>query len=155
MAPNSAPLNDRIASILSELTEFINDGIAGYDRAARESANPEFQNYYRDLADQRRKFADELNMQITRFGGIPERDTTIKGKFYRQWMDLKAAFAGSDERAILDSNIYGEEWAQKAFNDALDNYELPDDLRTLIERQRQLSLETYSRQQQMKVALPA
>jgi uncharacterized protein (TIGR02284 family) len=70
-------------------------------------------------------------------------------------MDVKAALTGSDERAILDSNLYGEEWAQKAFNDALENPDLPTDIRQMVERQKQLSLEAYRRQEQMKLVMPA
>ncbi len=150
-----ATQSESIVDSLKELTEFVNDGIAGYERAVKETKNPQFETYYQDLVQQRRKFANELNALIGRFGGTAETDTTIKGKFFRQWMDIKAAFTDSDERAILDSNMYGEEWAQKAFNDALDNPNLPMDVRQLLERQRQLSTEAYRRQEQMKAAMPS
>jgi uncharacterized protein (TIGR02284 family) len=148
-----ATQSESIVDSLKELTEFVNDGIAGYERAVKETKNPQFETYYQDLVQQRRTFANELNALIGRFGGAAETDTTIKGKFFRQWMDIKAAFTDSDERAILDSNMYGEEWAQKAFNDALDNPNLPMDVRQLLERQRQLSTEAYRRQEQMKAAM--
>ena len=34
-------------------------------------------------------------------------------------MDAKAVVTGRDEKSILDSNIYGEEWAIKAYVEAL------------------------------------
>lgn len=150
-----ATQSENIVDSLKELTEFVNDGVTGYERAAKETKNPQFESFYQDLVQQRRSFANELNALIGRFGGTAETDTTLKGKFFRQWMDIKAAFTGSDERAILDSNLYGEEWAQKAFNDALENPDLPTDVRQLLERQRQLSIEAYRRQEQMKAAMPS
>ena len=150
-----ATQSENIVDTLKELTEFVNDGIAGYQRAARETKNPQFESYYLDLVQQRQAFASELNAMIGRFGGTAETDTTLKGKFLRQWMDVKAALTGSDERAILDANLYGEEWAQKAFNEALENPDLPTDIGHMIERQKQISLEAYRRQEQMKLVMPA
>jgi uncharacterized protein (TIGR02284 family) len=145
-----ATTSENIVDTLQELTEFVNDRIEGYERAVEESKNPEFQSYYRKLASQSTDFSTELNTFIRSYGGDMERDTTIKGKFYRQWMDLKATFTGRDEEAIIGSNIYGEEWAIKAYKDALENGNLPPEIRQVVERQYQSSLETYNQLKQMK-----
>jgi uncharacterized protein (TIGR02284 family) len=142
--------NKRTTDVLQELTEFVNDRIEGYEYAAKESTNPVNQAYYRELSNQSRTFANELNSIISRHGGSTERDTTIKGKFYRQWMDLKATLTGADEDAIIGSNIYGEEWAQKAYDDALSSHELPQDVRQIVEKQKNASLATLERLRQMK-----
>ena len=145
-----ASYNENVVDVLRELTEFVNDGKEGYEKAAEETKNAEFSAYYRSLALQRANFAQELNRLITSYGGEPETDTTFKGKLYRQWMDVKAAFAGRDEDAILGSNIYGEEWAQKAYNDALEEGVLPQEARAVVDRQRQASQEAYAKLNQMK-----
>jgi uncharacterized protein (TIGR02284 family) len=145
-----ASTSENIVDTLQELTEFVNDRIEGYERAVKESTNPEFQAYYRKLASQSTDFSNELNTFIRSYGGDMERDTTLKGKFYRQWMDLKATFTGRDEEAIIGSNIYGEEWAIKAYRDALDNGNLPPEIRQVVERQYQASLETYNQLKNMK-----
>jgi uncharacterized protein (TIGR02284 family) len=145
-----ASTSENIVDVLQELTEFVNDRIEGYERAVKESKNPEFQTYYRKLASQSTDFSNELNSYIRSYGGDMERDTTIKGKFYRQWMDVKAAFTGRDEEAILGSNIYGEEWAIKAYNDALESGNLPPEIRQAVDRQRQASIQTYNQLKQMK-----
>lgn len=145
-----ATSSENIVDTLQELTEFVNDRIEGYERAVKESKNPEFQSYYRKLASQSTDFSNELNTFIRSYGGEMERDTTLKGKFYRQWMDVKAAFTNRDEEAVLGNNIYGEEWAIKAYKDALDNGNLPPEIRMVVERQYQTSLETYNQLKQMK-----
>ncbi len=150
-----ATQSEHTVDSLRELAEFVNDGIAGYERAARQSKNPQFANFYEDLVNQRRSFSQELNALIGRYGGEAQTDTTVEGKFFRQWMEVKAAFSGEDERAILESNLYGEEWAQKAFNDTLENPDLPIEVRQLLESQRQHSIEAFRRQEQMKLVMPA
>ncbi|MBC7922871.1 MAG: PA2169 family four-helix-bundle protein [Ferruginibacter sp.] len=142
--------NQEVVDILQELTEFVNDGKEGYEKAAKETKDAQNEAYYRSISLQRTNFAQELNQLIRTYGGEAETDTTLKGKVYRQWMDLKATFTGRDEGAILDSNIYGEEWAQKAYNDALENTNLPPDVRQVVEAQRKTSQEVYAQLNQMK-----
>ncbi len=150
-----ATTGENIVDTLQELTEFVNDRREGYERAAKESKNPEFQAYYRQLSNQSANWSNELNAYIRSYGGSAETDTTIKGKFYRQWMDLKAAFTGNDEEAVLGNNIHGEEWAIKAYDDALDSGNLPPEVRQVVDMQRQKSIETYNRLKQMKSVVGA
>jgi uncharacterized protein (TIGR02284 family) len=145
-----ASTSENIVDTLQELTEFVNDRREGYERAVKESKNPEFQAYYRKLSSESADFSNELNSYIRSYGGDPERDTTIKGKFFRQWMDVKAAFTGSDERAIIDSNIYGEEWALKAYDDALNSGTLPPEIRQAVDKQKAASLKAYNELKSMK-----
>ncbi|TXK52097.1 PA2169 family four-helix-bundle protein [Pontibacter qinzhouensis] len=142
--------DEEVVQVLQELTEFVNDRVKGYEHAANETKNPGHISFYRELASQSRKFADELNKEISTFGGNPETDTTIKGKFYRQWMDLKATLTGKDENAIINSNLYGEEWAQKAYDDALASAALPQGLQQIVERQKQASLQACDQLKKMK-----
>ncbi len=145
-----ASTSENIVDTLQELTEFVNDRIEGYERALRESKNPEFQAYYRKLSSQSADFANELNSYIRSYGGDPEKSTTIKGKFYRQWMDVKAAITGTDENAIIGSNIYGEEWALKAYDDALNSGTLPPEIRQAVDKQKAASLQAYNELSRMK-----
>lgn len=147
----SATENQKVVEVLRELNEFVHDGLEGYERAAKESTDDARIDMYQHLSQQRLAFANELNQIIQRHGGSPERDTTNKGKLYRQWMDFKAALTGRDEAAILSSNIYGEEWAQKAYRDALDE-DLPYDVRGVLLRQREASAEALRRLHQIREA---
>ncbi|WP_062544325.1 ferritin-like domain-containing protein [Rufibacter tibetensis] len=133
----------RVVQVLKELNEFVHDGLEGYERAARESTDTLRQDAYRRFSQQRLAFANELNQIIQQHGGTPERDTTAKGKLYRQWMDFKAAISGGNEEGILGSCIHGEEWAQKAYRDALD-HDLPAEVRGTILRQREASTDVLT-----------
>lgn len=145
----SANEKQKVVQVLKELNEFVHDGLEGYERAAQESKDELRQDIYRKFSQQRLAFANELNMIIQNHGGSPERDTTAKGKLYRDWMDFKAALTGFNEEAILGSCIYGEEWAQKAYRDALD-HELPAEVRGAVLRQREASTDVLARLHQLR-----
>ncbi|WP_048825598.1 ferritin-like domain-containing protein [Hymenobacter sp. DG25B] len=135
---------------LHELLLFVNDRIEGYQRAASESKDTQRTGYYKQLVSQSQRFANELNDYLRRQGDDRETGTTIKGKLYRGWMDTKAALTGFDEESILGSNIYGEEWAIKAYKDALNSGSLSGSVRQAVERQYAQSQKTYQELKRME-----
>ncbi|WP_426058435.1 PA2169 family four-helix-bundle protein [Hymenobacter sp. B1770] len=138
------------ADALHELLLFVNDRVAGYQRAADESKDAELQSYYKHLMQQSKDFSRKLNLYLGEQDGGSETSTTLKGKFYRAWMDSKAAITGYSETAILGSNVYGEEWALKAYEEALQNKSLNWALRSEIQRQYTQSQKTYERLQDLQ-----
>ncbi|NEM99356.1 ferritin-like domain-containing protein [Pontibacter burrus] len=144
-------MNNRTAEVLNELTQFVNDRIEGYKTAARDTRDPAHKAYYNELVNQSQQFSNELNSTLRSVGGDSQRSTTIKGKIFRGWMDVKSGITGKDEKAIIESNLYGEEWAQKAYNDALENRtELPNEVVQMVEKQKQASIATCEHLKQMK-----
>jgi uncharacterized protein (TIGR02284 family) len=133
------------AATLDELLYFVNDRIEGYQRAVAESHDAELRGYYKQLVSQSQQFATDLNTYLTQEGGERETSTTLKGKLYRAWMDAQAAVTGRDEKTILGANIYGEEWALKAYKEALGDQTLTGAMRQAVERQYALSQKTYDR----------
>jgi len=138
------------AKPLHELLLFVNDRVEGYQRAAHESQDADLRGYYEQLADQSQQFARRLNGYLRAEDGGKETGTTFKGKLYRAWMETKAAITGYSEEAVLGSNVYGEEWALKAYEEALDNPHLTGSLRREIQRQYDQSQQTYQRLQQLQ-----
>ncbi|ALD21689.1 ferritin-like domain-containing protein [Hymenobacter sp. DG25A] len=138
------------ADALQELLLFVNDRVAGYQRAATESKDPELKGYYSQLVNQSRQFANKLNDYLRQLDVSQERGTTLKGKLYRGWMDAKATFTGFDENAILGANIYGEEWALKAYREALQAPGLSGEIRQEIVRQYGQAQDTYQRLKSME-----
>jgi len=141
-------------NVLQELNQFVNDRIEGYKHAAELTKNPAHQSFYKDLLNQSKQFSNEINRTISQFGGESQQSTTVKGKIFRGWMDVKNTIAGQDEEAVIKSNLTGEEWAQKAYNDALDHRaELPENVVQMVEKQKQASLTTCERLRQMKESI--
>ncbi|WP_400193269.1 PA2169 family four-helix-bundle protein [Hymenobacter sp. B81] len=148
-ATKRRPAGDQAAT-LHELLLFVNDRIEGYQRAVDESKDSELKGYYKQLVSQSQQFSNELNEYLRHQAGGRETGTTLKGKLYRGWMDAKAALTGRDEKAILGSNIYGEEWALKAYEEALNDGSLTGTLRTAVQRQFNQSKKTHHKLQQLK-----
>jgi uncharacterized protein (TIGR02284 family) len=142
--------NSKLADTLNELTLFVNDRIEGYKTAAHETKDPQNKAYYEQLVQQSEQFVSQLNGFAKAAGGDAESSTTLKGKFYRGFMDAKALVTNRSEASILDSNIYGEEWAIKAYVEALASEELTGPARQAVERQHQASQETLRKLQQLK-----
>jgi len=142
--------NSKLADTLNELTLFVNDRIEGYKTAAHETKDPQNQAYYQQLVQQSEQFVSQLNDFAKAAGGDAESSTTLKGKFYRGFMDAKALVTNRSEASILDSNIYGEEWAIKAYAEALASEELTGAARQAVERQHQASQDTLRKLQQLK-----
>jgi len=142
--------NPNLVDTLNELALFINDRIEGYKTAAKESKDPQNQKYYQQLVQQSEQYVSEINGFARSAGGDAESSTTLKGKFYRGFMDAKALVTNRDEASILDSNIYGEEWALKAYREALEHDELTGPARQAVERQFKTAQQTYEELKRMK-----
>jgi uncharacterized protein (TIGR02284 family) len=133
------------AATLDELLYFVNDRIKGYQRAVEESEDAQLRGYYKQLVSQSQQFATDLNTHLTREGGEREESTTLKGKVYRAFMEAQAAVTGHSEKSLLAFNIHGETWALKAYKEALADQTLTGPIRQSVERQYQLSQQTYER----------
>lgn len=133
------------AATLDELLHFVNDRIAGYQRAVDESQDVQLRGYYKQLVSQSQQFATDLNTYLTREGGEREERTTLKGKLYRAFMEAQAVVTGHSEKSLLAFNIHGETWALKAYEEALADQTLTGAMRLAVERQHHLSRQTYER----------
>jgi uncharacterized protein (TIGR02284 family) len=131
--------NENLIEVLNDLIRINNDRTAGYQRASDEARDMDvdLQAMFNRMADESRQYATELTAEVGRMGGDPATGTTASGKIYRAWMDVKATFTGKDRTAILASCEYGEDAAQRAYEDALaSDAELPANIRQVITNQK-------------------
>ena len=122
---------------------FVNDRIEDYKKVAEESQDSQLRAYYQQLTSQSQQFSRDLNDHLRRLGGEPQISTTLKGKVYRRFMAVASTVTGHDEKTILASNIYGEEWAIKAYEEVLSGRTLTGPLRQVVERQYAQSRKTH------------
>ncbi|MEO5657225.1 MAG: PA2169 family four-helix-bundle protein [Nitrospiria bacterium] len=139
-----AMTNDHIISTLNNLIETCTDGENGFRTAAESLTNPELMRLCRQYEPQRRRFADELQAEVRRLGGDPERGGSLAGVLHRGWINIKSAVTGGKEDGILQEAQRGEEAALKNYDEAL-QAGLPPDLRSIIERQRREIHTAYER----------
>lgn len=124
--------------VLNDLIEINNDRIEGYEKAIRDIDNSDvdLKAIFSKMADESRGYVHELTNQISQLGGDTETGTTVSGKVYRAWMDVKSTFTGSNRTSVLELCEFGEDAAQKAYNAALaTSQELPTNTRLLIAQQ--------------------
>lgn len=130
--------------VLNTLIVINNDRIAGYETASEETEESDLKNLFVDLQRTSRNCKSELINEIIKLGGTAEEDgTKITGKFFRVWMEVKAALTGNDRKAILNSCEYGESVAVQTYDDALRNNieELTDEQKAMLTAQ-QILLQT-------------
>lgn len=129
--------NTETVSILNDLVEILNDRIEGYTKAKEEleGKEPDLDALFLGFIDESRVLRNELGTEVEVLKGEIDGDTTGRGKIYRAWMDIKAAF-NSDRHSVLASCEYGEDAAQRAYQLALDEDGLPAHLREIIETQK-------------------
>jgi len=131
--------NKDVIEVLNDLIRINNDRTAGYMRAAEDTKNVDvdLRTIFERMADESRQNAIELTAQVGRMGGEPATGTTTSGKIYRAWMNVKDMFTGKDRHALLASCEYGEDAAQRAYDDALaSDAPLTTDVRQLITSQK-------------------
>lgn len=127
--------NNENAEILNDLIQINNDRIEGYEKAIKDTGmgDNDLRGLFQSMANESRQYVAELQQYVVREGEEPAKDTTVRGKIYRAWMDVKATFSGHDRKSILESCEYGEDAAQRAYERALeDSEDVSPDVANLI-----------------------
>lgn len=126
--------NDHSISVLNDLIETNKDGEQGFRTAAEHVTNSELKTLFNIFAQQRARFASELNNEVLHRGGDPAKTGHVSATLHRGWINLKSAVTGKSEKAIVDECERGEDSAKSNYEDALKKT-LPSDLLSIIETQ--------------------
>lgn len=129
---------EQLIEVLDDLVKINNDRIAGYERAIKEAKDldVDLKAVFEGMIRETQQYKEELMGKVTALGGEASTDTTLSGKIYRAWMDVKATFTGSDRRTILENCEFGEDAWRRAYEAALaSDAEMDADTRQLITEQ--------------------
>ncbi len=151
-------MSEKVAEVLNDLIEINNDRVKGYERAVQETdtKDSDLRALFEQMAGESRRYANELSQHVAVSGTEPADGTTMKGKIYRAWMDIKAGFSGNDRKAILASCEYGEDAAQKAYEQALaSEADFSVETRQLIMEQKISLRKSHDKIKRMRDAQPA
>lgn len=109
--------------VLNDLIKINNDRIEGYRKAIEnfKDNNTELLSVFNNCAMESQDNKNVLINQVRRLNGTPDEGTTVSGKIYRAWMDVKGTFGGDDAKGILESCEGGEDAAKKAYETALES----------------------------------
>ncbi|MGV3631767.1 MAG: ferritin-like domain-containing protein [Bacteroidota bacterium] len=130
-------LSEKHIEVLNALVEINNDRIEGYERASKETEENDLKQLFAQLIQTSHKCKTELTNEVLKGGGKPIEGTTTSGKFFRAWMDVKAALTGKDRKTILSSCEFGEDAAIETYEKVLASHgdDLSSGHKTMITNQ--------------------
>ncbi len=121
-------------SLLNDLIETCRDGEKGFRSAAEKTERGDLKQLFDRLSAQRASFVTELEVQVNNLGGKPADLGHVAAVAHRGWIAVKSTVTGHDDGAILEECERGEDFAKKAYADALTK-ELPESVQPVIARQ--------------------
>ena len=143
-------------SILNDLIETLKDGQEGFKAAAKDVESADLKALFAELSLQRSSFAGELQALVVSLGDPePETGGSVAGALHRGWIDLKSSVTSRDAHAILAECERGEDSAVAHYRQALDNVDLPGDLRATIQTQATAIKASHDRVRDLRDALAA
>ena len=126
--------NDKAISVLNNLIETCKDGEQGFKTAAEGLTSPDLKAKFLQYSRERGQMSSELQAEVRRLGGDPQKSGSMSGSLHRGWLDIKSAITGKDDHAVLVEAERGEDVAKNAYEDAL-RETLPPSARTIVEQQ--------------------
>ena len=131
---------DKSIDVLNTLIEINNDRIQGYETAAKETEEADLKTLFSGFKLTSLNCKKDLVNEVQKLGGKPAEGTKTSGKFYRAWMDVKAALTKKDRKAILSSCEYGEDVATETYDNAIKDHldELTPEQQAIVQAQQVL-----------------
>ena len=144
--------NEKTIEVLNTLITINNDRIEGYETASEETEEQDLKTLFAEFSETSQKCKTALKNEVSQLGGIPPEGTFTSGKFFRVWMDVKAALTGKDRKAILNSCEYGEDMAKDTYKKALENdlENLNTEQQTMIKAQHALLKADHNKVKMMR-----
>jgi len=109
--------------VTKDLLETLEDGHDGYTKGAEKLdglSQPSLVTTFREFADQRRRFADELQGMAKSYGDDPDRSGSVAASLHRGWLTLTDALSKDDAKAVLAVAQQGDEHAVMEYEKALE-----------------------------------
>ena len=144
--------NEKTVAALNTLITINNDRIEGYETASKETEEQDLKTLFAQFSATSQKCKQELEVEVENLGGEPAEGTKTSGKFFRVWMDVKAALTGKDRSAILNSCEYGEDVAKETYEKVLKNdaENLSTEQQTMIKAQHSLLVADHDKVKSMR-----
>lgn len=136
---------DEVVETLNELGEICRDAERGFRAAAEVIGDPAVRRLFAAYAQQRAEYVRELDDQVIRRRGTPQRRGSVAGALHRALINVRAAISGRDERTVIAEAERGEDAALARYARALERIDLPPDVRGVIARQAAWIKEAHDR----------
>jgi len=127
--------NKTTIKTLNRLIESCKDGEYGFHSCAEQAESLHLREVFSQRAADCRNAAAELQALVRVNGGMAEEDGSVMGAVHRGWVAVRSKLSGYSDQAMLEECERGEDTAMERYRDAMQNEELPVDVRQVIERQ--------------------
>jgi uncharacterized protein (TIGR02284 family) len=134
--------NEKAIETLNRLIETVKDGEQGFRTAAEGMKNVETSSQFLQYSRQRAQMARELQDEVRRLGGDPEKGGSVSGTMHRGWMNIKSAVTGKDDSSIISEAERGEDLATKVYEEAV-REPLPPTALALVQQQSAMVREAH------------
>ncbi len=122
---------------LKDIAELLIDSQKGYKEAADRVEAPHLKQLLMRLSSERSALINQANSQLRMLGedDVPT-DGTFKGSLHRAWIDLRDSLSASDNANVLDECERGEKYLLERYDDLLNDQELAEGARSVLNEQR-------------------
>lgn len=127
--------NEQSVDHLQKLLGTVRDGETGFQEAAEHAEAASLKTLFQGRAAQRAKLATELETKISELGGQPRERGSVGAALHRTWLNVRDAVTGRDDYAVVAEAERGEDVAIGNYQDALNEADLPADLRSFVQSQ--------------------
>jgi uncharacterized protein (TIGR02284 family) len=110
---------DKVISTLNGLIETLKDGEQGFKTAAEGLQDPQVTTLFQQYSRQRSEMVRQLQNEVRRLGGDPEKSGSVAGAAHRGWINIKSVVTGNDDGSIIAEAERGEDSAKKMYETAL------------------------------------
>lgn len=124
--------NKDIVETLNTLIETSKDGEYGFQQCAEHTQSASIKQVFLARAKDCAQAASELQGLVGAYGGTPEKDGTATGSMHRGWVSVKGTLAGYSDLNMLEEAERGEDVALKRYRTAMQNDNLPADVRSVV-----------------------
>lgn len=125
-----------VISELNTLIAICKDGEQGYRTVATLLEPHRYHSLFEEYAEQRHRFATDLQEEVNRLGGIPGKEGDLAGTLHRRWIILKALITAREPGDILAECKAGEKAAVQVYEEVFQK-DLPPEIQALVEHQYQ------------------
>jgi uncharacterized protein (TIGR02284 family) len=127
--------NDDVVDVLNDLIETCKDGEYGFNELADHTQSNELRSLFRNRALGCGEAAAELQRMASEYGATAKSGGSVAGAVHRGWVSVRSALSSRTDQAMLEECERGEDAAVAQYRRALDERDLPAEVRTLIARQ--------------------
>ena len=124
--------NNHDVTVLNSLIETTIDSVDGYRHSAGEATNSQFAEIFRQRAQERDEVVGRLRRRVTELGGTPEEEGGLLAAAHRQFLSLRDAVTGSDDKSVVAEVDRGESYLNGKWEAALADTELSAETQSLI-----------------------